>query len=107
MELRMTLEKTKKLQQAREVQDAKVPVLKMQFVSGVEVDLLYGPYPASVPICPPAQLDDRALRRFEPAVLRSISGCRDGEALLRAVPNASHFQTVLRAVKLWAKRTLF
>ncbi len=70
------------------------------------MDLLYGPYPSSVPITPPSQIDDRSLRKFEPAVLRSISGCRDGDAILRSVPNVSHFQTVLRAVKLWAKRTL-
>ena len=36
MELRVALEKTKKLQSAREVHDAKVPVLKLQ-INGVEV----------------------------------------------------------------------
>ena len=36
MELRVALEKTKKLQTAREVHDAKVPVLKLQ-INGVEV----------------------------------------------------------------------
>jgi len=103
MELRAALEKTKTLQRAREIHDAKVPVLKV-VVSGVELDLLYAPYPASAPLCPPSKLGDRALRKFKPPVLRTLSGCRDGEALLREVPNVCHFQSVLRAVKLWAKR---
>jgi len=46
------------------------------------------------------------MNHFDPAVLRVISGWRDGEVLLHSVPNVSHFQTVLRAIKLWAKRTL-
>jgi len=36
MTLRAVLEKSKKLQQAREIHDAKVPVLKLQ-IDGVEV----------------------------------------------------------------------
>ncbi len=66
--------------------------------------MVYGCYPPSIPLCSPSRLEDRVLRKFDPVSLRTISGYRDGQAIVTSVPNLAHFQTTLRAVKFWAKR---
>lgn len=101
------LEETGKVKKLRQVAEAKVPVLTMK-IGSTKVDLLYACFPGSVELCEPSRLDERAhLRKFDSVSLKSISGCRDGEAILRSlppVPGLPAFQILLRAIKYWAKQ---
>lgn len=85
------------------VADAYVPVIKFAY-RGVEIDLLCAPLqmtriPDKFDI-----LDDAVLRNVDDATQRSINGVRVTDAILKLVPNIPNFRTVLRAIKLWAKR---
>lgn len=85
------------------VPDAYVPVIKFAY-RGVEIDLLCASLqmnriPDKFDI-----LDDKVLRNVDDATQRSINGVRVTDAILKLVPSIPNFRTVLRAVKLWAKR---
>ncbi|CAN8069453.1 unnamed protein product [Agarophyton chilense] len=80
-----------------------VPVIKFVY-RGVEIDLLCAPLqmtriPDKFDI-----LDDKILRNVDDETQRSINGVRVTDAILKLVPNIPNFRTVLRAIKLWAKR---
>lgn len=85
------------------VPDAYVPVIKFEY-RGVEIDLLCAPLQMSRIPEKFDILDDKVLRNVDDATQRSINGVRVTDAILKLVPSTRNFQTVLRAVKLWAKR---
>ncbi|PXF41429.1 Poly(A) polymerase [Gracilariopsis chorda] len=80
-----------------------VPVIKFVYRT-VEIDLLC----ASLQVTRIPEkfdiLDDKILRNVDDETQRSINGVRVTDAILKLVPNIPHFRTVLRAIKLWAKR---
>ncbi|WJZ97880.1 hypothetical protein VitviT2T_016450 [Vitis vinifera] len=82
---------------------AHVPVMKFKF-EGVSIDLLY----ASVShLVVPDDLDisnESILYEADEPTVRSLSGCRVADQILRLVPNVEHFRTTLRCLKFWAKR---
>jgi len=85
------------------VADAHVPVIKFAY-KGVEIDLLCAPLqmqriPDKFDI-----LNDEILRNVDDETQRSVNGVRVTDAILTLVPNITHFRTVLRAIKFWAKR---
>lgn len=85
------------------VPDAYVPVIKFEY-RAVEIDLLCAPLqytriPEKLDI-----LDDNILKNVDDATQRSINGVRVTDAILTLVPHVPNFRTVLRAIKLWAKR---
>lgn len=85
------------------VHDAYVPVVKFRY-RGVEIDLLCAPLQMSRIPDKFDILDDCVLRNVDDATQRSINGVRVTDAILNLVPDIPNFRTVLRAVKLWAKR---
>ncbi|XP_068624448.1 poly(A) polymerase type 3 isoform X1 [Battus philenor] len=87
----------------RAVEDAFVPVIKMNF-DGIEIDLLFAKLtlkeiPDSFDL-----RDDMLLKNMDQKCVRSLNGCRVTDEILRLVPNINNFRLTLRAIKLWAKR---
>lgn len=85
------------------VPDAYVPIIKFEY-RGVEIDFLFAALELSrIPKLFDI-LDDSVLRNVDECTQRSINGVRVTDAVLKLVPNIANFRTVLRAIKLWAKR---
>ncbi|XP_048488228.1 poly(A) polymerase type 3 isoform X3 [Plutella xylostella] len=87
----------------RPVEEAFVPVIKMNF-DGIEIDLLFArlalkEIPDSFDL-----RDDMLLKNLDQKCVRSLNGCRVTDEILRLVPNIDNFRLTLRAIKLWAKR---
>lgn len=88
--------------ECRAVEEAFVPVIKMNF-DGIEIDLLFARL-ALKEIPDNFDLrDDVLLKNLDPKCVRSLNGCRVTDEILRLVPNIENFRLALRAIKLWAK----
>lgn len=88
--------------ECRAVEEAFVPVIKMNF-DGIEIDLLFArlalkEIPDNFDLS-----DDILLKNLDPRCVRSLNGCRVTDEILRLVPNIENFRLALRAIKLWAK----
>nr|XP_023019699.1 poly(A) polymerase type 3-like [Leptinotarsa decemlineata] len=87
----------------RAVEEAYVPVIRMNF-DGIEIDMLFAKLslkeiPDSIDL-----RDDMVLKNLDERCVRSLNGCRVTDEILRLVPNIENFRLALRAIKLWAKR---
>ncbi|CAK9145694.1 unnamed protein product [Ilex paraguariensis] len=85
------------------VKDAKVPLMRFKF-DGISVDLPYAQLnvisvPDNVDILNPFFLSN-----IDETSWKSLSGVRANRSILQLVPNLEIFQSMLRCVKLWAKR---
>ncbi|XP_019093833.1 PREDICTED: nuclear poly(A) polymerase 3-like [Camelina sativa] len=85
------------------VKDAKVPLIRFKF-DGILVDLPYAQLrvlsiPHNVDV-----LNPFFLRDIDETSWKSLSGVRANKCILRLVPSLELFQSLLRCVKLWAKR---
>lgn len=88
--------------ECRAVEEAFVPVIKMNF-DGIEIDLLFArlalkEIPDNFDLS-----DDILLKNLDPRCVRSLNGCRVTDEILRLVPNIENFRLALRTIKLWAK----
>uniref|UniRef100_A0A182M9C9 Poly(A) polymerase n=1 Tax=Anopheles culicifacies TaxID=139723 RepID=A0A182M9C9_9DIPT len=89
--------------ECRAVEEAFVPVIKMNF-DGIEIDLLFARL-ALKEIPDNFDLrDDMLLKNLDQKSVRSLNGCRVTDEILRLVPNIDNFRLALRTIKLWAKR---
>lgn len=75
----------------------KVPIIKL-IIDNIAIDLLFANIDAD------DLLDDSIFELCDEATMLSLNGYRNNEIILRLVPNIEIFQTVLRAIKLWAKK---
>ncbi|XP_058825257.1 poly(A) polymerase type 3 isoform X2 [Topomyia yanbarensis] len=97
------LKKQPEVTECRAVEEAFVPVIKMNF-DGIEIDLLFARL-ALKEIPDNFDLrDDMLLKNLDPKSVRSLNGCRVTDEILRLVPNIDNFRLALRAIKLWAKK---
>jgi poly(A) polymerase len=86
------------------VEDAFVPIIKMEY-RGVSLDLLFASMPTMSSVPRDMETVDKAvLRHLEETTIRSVNGTRVVKELLASVPQRRHFRYALRAVKLWANR---
>ncbi|XP_055692854.1 poly(A) polymerase type 3 [Lutzomyia longipalpis] len=97
------LKKQPEVTECRAVEEAYVPVIKMNF-DGIEIDLLFArltlkEIPEDFDL-----RDDMLLKNLNPKCVRSLNGCRVTDEILRLVPNIENFRLALRTIKLWAKR---
>lgn len=97
------LKKQPEVTECRAVEEAFVPVIKMNF-DGIEIDLLFARL-ALKEIPEDFDLrDDLLLKNLDQKCVRSLNGCRVTDEILRLVPNVENFRLALRAIKLWAKK---
>ncbi|KAI8561881.1 hypothetical protein RHMOL_Rhmol04G0376300 [Rhododendron molle] len=85
------------------VKDAKVPLMRFK-LDGISIDLPYAQLkvmsvPENVDI-----LNLYYLRNIDETSWRSLSGVHANKWILRLIPNTKVFQSLLRCIKLWAKR---
>ncbi|GLV33739.1 hiiragi [Carabus blaptoides fortunei] len=97
------LKQQQEVTELRAVEEAFVPVIKMNF-DGIEIDMLFARL-ALKEIPDTMDLrDDNLLKNLDPKCVRSLNGCRVTDEILRLVPNIDNFRLALRAIKLWAKK---
>jgi poly(A) polymerase len=97
------LKQQSEVTECRAVEEAFVPVIKMNF-DGIEIDLLFARL-ALKEIPDNFDLrDDILLKNLDPRCVRSLNGCRVTDEILRLVPNIENFRLALRTIKLWAKK---
>lgn len=91
------------VQQVVALRHAYAPVIRFLF-HGVNVDMQCAPLAVfSLPF-PIDILNDSLLRDVDPGTIRSASGVRNDQFMLHSLPDYNDFRTLLRIVKLWAKR---
>ncbi|XP_061352763.1 nuclear poly(A) polymerase 3 [Gastrolobium bilobum] len=97
------LEKRPEVSEIHCVKSAKVPLMRFKF-DGISVDLpfarlkvLYVPQNVDI-------LNPFFMRNINDASWKSLSGVRANKRILQLVPNVENYQSVLRCLKLWAKR---
>lgn len=117
------LKEQKEVSDLRAVEDAFVPVIKMNF-DGIEIDLTFARLAlkeipddmvspeffffnflvVTVNFVFQDLRDDNLLKNLDQRCVRSLNGCRVTDEILRLVPNIENFRLALRAIKLWAKK---
>ncbi|CAI8011918.1 Poly(A) polymerase gamma [Geodia barretti] len=97
------LQEEKSITNIRAVEEAYVPVIKLEF-DGVEMDLLFSRLSFPSVADNLNLLDASLLKNLDQKSVRSLNGCRVTDAILSLVPNQESFRLALRAIKLWAKR---
>ena len=104
-EFYMHLAKRPEVSELRALSKAYVPVIKFKY-KDIDVDLTVARLMGgvSLPDSEDYLTQDAATRDLDPRCLRSLNGYRATRELLQLVPDVAKFQTVLRLVKLWARR---
>ncbi|XP_021906759.1 nuclear poly(A) polymerase 3 [Carica papaya] len=101
--LRNMLKSRPEISEIHCVKDAKVPLMRFKF-DGISVDL---PYAQLKVLSVPHNVDvlnPFFLRNIDETSWKSLSGVRANKHILQLVPDLEKFQSMLRCVKLWAKR---
>lgn len=96
------LKKQPEVTECRSVEEAFVPVIKMNF-DGIEIDLLFARLSLKEIPDDFDLRDDNLLRNLDHRSVRSLNGCRVTDEILALVPNIENFRLALRTIKLWAK----
>lgn len=89
--------------ECRAVEEAFVPVIKMNF-DGIEIDLLFARLSLKEIPDDFDLRDDSLLKNLDARSVRSLNGCRVTDEILNLVPNIENFRLALRTIKLWAKK---
>ncbi|KAH8355304.1 hypothetical protein KR093_010715, partial [Drosophila rubida] len=97
------LKKQPEVTECRAVEEAFVPVIKMNF-DGIEIDLLFARLSLKEIPDDFDLRDDNLLKNLDPRSVRSLNGCRVTDEILALVPNIENFRLALRTIKLWAKK---
>ena len=94
------------IKELRAIEEAFVPVIKFRF-NDIEIDMTFAQIQTKVPTEPESieetLLHPNIMNGMDAKCIRSLNGYRSTMELLKMVPEKEIFQTVLRAIKLWAK----
>lgn len=91
------------LEEITPVQDAFVPLIKVEF-DGILIDLLCAKVDLpQVPLLLTLE-DNNLLKNLDEKDLRALNGTRVTDQILQLVPKPAVFRYALRAIKLWAQR---
>lgn len=85
------------------VKDAKVPLMRFKF-DGILIDLPYARLHVLSVLENVDVLNPFFLRDIDETSWKSLSGVRANKRILQLVPDLEKFQSMLRCIKLWAKR---
>ncbi|XP_028760117.1 nuclear poly(A) polymerase 3 isoform X2 [Neltuma alba] len=97
------LQKRPEVSEIHCVKGAKVPLIRFKF-DGISIDL---PYARLKVLYVPEHVDilnPFFTRNIDGTSWKSLSGVRANKHILQLVPNVENFQSMLRFLKLWAKR---
>ncbi|PXF43472.1 Poly(A) polymerase [Gracilariopsis chorda] len=97
------LREVRKVKHIVALRHAYAPVIRFLF-HGVNVDMQCAPLAVHFLPFPMDVLNDSLLRYVDPGTNRSASGVRTDQIILRSLSDCNEFCTLLRTVKLWAKR---
>lgn len=97
------IRKRPELEEITSVQDAFVPIIKIEF-DGISIDLIFSRL--NVPRVPPdMNLEDKnLLKNIDEKDLRSLNGTRVTDEILQLVPKPTVFKHALRCIKMWAQQ---
>ncbi|KAJ6322248.1 hypothetical protein OIU77_012176 [Salix suchowensis] len=101
--LRNILKSRPEISEIHCVKDSKFPLMRFKF-DGISVDL---PYAQLKVLYVPENVDVLSLsllNNIDETSWKSLSGVRANQRILLLVPNLKNFQSMLRCLKLWAKR---
>lgn len=97
------LEKNPNVTELAGVPDAVVPIIKMKYNS-IDVDLSFARLNLSVIDSSLENLEsNNLLKHLDEKTVRAMNGTRVADSILKIVPNAKTYRTVLRFVRNWAK----
>ncbi|XP_038116716.1 poly(A) polymerase type 3-like [Culex quinquefasciatus] len=85
------LKKQPEVTGSRAVEEALVPVVKMNF-DGIKIDLLFARLALKELPHNFDQRDDMLLKNLDPKLVRSLNGCRATDEILRLMPNIDNFR---------------
>ncbi|XP_038116839.1 poly(A) polymerase type 3-like [Culex quinquefasciatus] len=85
------LKKLPEVTGSRAVEEALVPVVKMNF-DGIKIDLLFARLALKELPHNFDQRDDMLLKNLDPKLVRSLNGCRATDEILRLMPNIDNFR---------------
>ncbi|XP_052562977.1 poly(A) polymerase type 3-like [Culex pipiens pallens] len=91
------LKKLPEVTGSRAVEEALVPVVKMNF-DGIKIDLLFARLALKELPHNFDQRDDMLLKNLDPKLVRSLNGCRATDEILRLMPNIDNFRL---AINIW------
>ena len=96
----------KEVKELRAIQEAFVPVIKFRY-KDIEIDMTFAQIQTKVPTGQESIMETllhpNIMNGMDAKCIRSLNGYRSTMELLKLVPEKKIFQTVLRAIKLWAK----
>ncbi|XP_077231981.1 poly(A) polymerase 3 [Tasmannia lanceolata] len=101
--LRNMLQSRPEVSEIHCVKTAKVPLMRFKF-NGISIDLPYAQLPL---LSVPDNVDifnPFLLQQLDETTMRSLSGVCANICICQLVPNLENFQSMLRCVKLWARR---
>lgn len=101
--LRQILQGRPEVSEVHTVEKAKVPLMRFRF-TGIAVDLTYAQLPVIDALKAINTFSPQLLQKIDTRSWRSLSGVRVNEQIVQLVPNAEKFQTLLRCIKLWARK---
>lgn len=97
------LKKRPELEEIAPVEDAFVPIIKLEF-GGISIDLIFSRL--DIPRVPKDLLldDKNYLRNLDERDLRCLNGTRVTDEILTLVPKPTVFRHALRCIKMWAQK---
>lgn len=103
------LQKIDGIQECRKIENAFVPIIKMN-INNVDVDLLFAAFPGFVVPDDEAILQEKCCGKMDKVSVRSLNGLQNSMKIMEMISKNnknSKFQWALSTIKIWAKGQYF